>query len=100
MLSPTETEQSLSRWSPGCADRRRFHNRRCLYPPASDLWPLFVGMASAQTRIADTFEVFYTDKTSEGALAANAYKRAVEDLDHSITRELARVPFLLQENVF
>lgn len=50
-------------------------------------------MASAQTRVADTIEVFYTasDRTSEGALAANAYKRAVEDLDHSITRELARV---------
>ena len=51
-------------------------------------------MASSQTRIADTIEVFYTatDRTSEGALAANAYKRAVEELDHSITRELARVP--------
>jgi len=48
------------------------------------------GMASAQTRVADTIEVFYTaaDRTSEGALAANAYKRAVEDLDHSVTREL------------
>jgi amphiphysin len=48
------------------------------------------GMASAQTRISDTVEVFYSasDRTSEGALAANAYKRAVEELDHSITREL------------
>ena len=47
-------------------------------------------MASAQTRIADTIELFYTgtDRTSDGALAANAYKRAVEDLDHSVTREL------------
>ena len=53
-------------------------------------------MASAQTRIADTVELFYTaaDRTSDGALAANAYKRATEDLDHSITRELARVPFV------
>ena len=49
-------------------------------------------MASAQTRIADTVEVFYTasDRTSDGALAANAYKRAAEELDHSITRELVR----------
>lgn len=62
--------------------------------------PFFVGMASAQSRIADTIEVFYTasDRTSEGALAANAYKRAVEDLDHSIMRELARAPSL-RENV-
>jgi len=47
-------------------------------------------MASAQTRIADTVEVFFTgtDRTSDGALAANAYKRAVEELDHSVTREL------------
>ena len=51
-------------------------------------------MASAQTRIADTIELFYTaaDRTSDGALAANAYKRAVEDLDHSVTRELVRFP--------
>ena len=49
-------------------------------------------MSSAQTRIADTIEQFYiaADRSSPGALAANAYKRAVEDLDHSITRELAR----------
>jgi len=48
------------------------------------------GMASAQTRIADTIEVFYTasDRMSDGALTATAYKRAVENLDHSITREL------------
>lgn len=48
------------------------------------------GMSSSQTRVADTIEVFYTavDRTSDGALAANAYKRAVEDLDHSVTREL------------
>jgi len=50
-------------------------------------------MASAQTRIADTIEIFYTaaDRTSDGALAANAYKRAVEDLDHSVTRELVHI---------
>lgn len=53
----------------------------------------YVGMASAQTRVADTIELFYTaaDRTSEGALAANAYKRAVEDLDHSVTRELVHL---------
>lgn len=52
------------------------------------------GMASAQTRVADTIELFHsaTDRTSDGALAANAYKRAVEDLDHSITRELVHIP--------
>ena len=52
------------------------------------------GMASAQTRVADTIEIFYTaaDRTSDGALAANAYKRAVEDLDHSVTRELVPRP--------
>ena len=51
-------------------------------------------MASAQIRVADTIELFYTaaDRTSDGALAANAYKRAVEDLDHSVTRELVHTP--------
>ena len=51
-------------------------------------------MASAQTRVADTIEHFYVaaDRASDGALAANAYKRAVEDLDHSVTRELVHPP--------
>jgi hypothetical protein len=62
--------------------------------PAHHFCVSHTGMSSAQTRVADTIELFYTaaDRTSDGALAANAYKRAVEDLDHSITRELVRLP--------
>ena len=87
MCSPTEGEQSLSG---RCS---RFVNSRCLWNPDVNISLFcvsYAGMASAQTRIADTIELFYTgvDRTSDGALAANAYKRAVEDLDHSVTREL------------
>jgi amphiphysin len=47
-------------------------------------------MSAAQTKIADTIDVFYAaaDRTSEGAVSANAYKRGVEELENSIGREL------------
>ena len=49
-------------------------------------------MTAAQARLADTIDVFYgaADKTSEGAMAAHAYKRAVEELDTGIGREMVR----------
>ena len=47
-------------------------------------------MTAAQARLADTIDVFYgaADKTSDSAIAAHAYKRAVEDLDTGISREM------------
>ena len=47
-------------------------------------------MTSAQSRIAETLEVFYgaADRTSEGAMAGHAYKRSVDDLDAGFGREL------------
>lgn len=47
-------------------------------------------MTSAQTRIGETLEVFYSaaDRASEGAMAGHAYKRSVDDLDTSFSREL------------
>ena len=49
-------------------------------------------MTAAQSRIADTLETFYgaADQTSEGAMAAHAYKRSVDDLDGGFGRELVR----------
>ncbi|KAH7107984.1 BAR-domain-containing protein [Auriculariales sp. MPI-PUGE-AT-0066] len=47
-------------------------------------------MTAAQTRLADTIDVFYgaADRTSDGAMACHAYKRSVDDLDAGISREL------------
>lgn len=47
-------------------------------------------MAQIQTRLSDHVDVFYgaTDRTSDGAMAAHAYKRSVEELDTGIAREL------------
>ncbi|TCD69796.1 hypothetical protein EIP91_006109 [Steccherinum ochraceum] len=47
-------------------------------------------MTAAQTRLADTIDVFYgaADKSSDGAMAAHAYKRAVDDLDTGLSREM------------
>lgn len=54
-------------------------------------------MTAAQTRLANTIDVYYSaaDRTSEGALAAHAYKSAVDDLDAGVARELVRatLPF-------
>jgi amphiphysin len=47
-------------------------------------------MTATQSRIGETLETFYTaaDRTSDGAMAGHAYKRSVDDLDTTFTREL------------
>ena len=54
-------------------------------------------MSAAQLRLAETIDTFYgaSDRTSDGAIAANGYKRSVEELDAGIGRELVRCPFSL-----
>ena len=46
-------------------------------------------MVQAQGRIAETIDVFYgaADRTSEGAMAANAYKRSVDEMEAATNRE-------------
>ncbi|KAF9264086.1 BAR-domain-containing protein [Marasmius fiardii PR-910] len=53
-------------------------------------WDSMRAMTAAQARIAETIEMFYgaADQTSDGAMAAHAYKRAVDDLDGGFGREL------------
>jgi hypothetical protein len=55
-------------------------------------WDAMKSMASAQTRIGETLALFYgtADQTSDGAMAEHAYKRSVDDLDTSFSRELVR----------
>lgn len=52
-----------------------------------------IAMTAAQTRLADTIDTFYgaADKASDSAMAGHAYKRAVDELDTVITRELVRL---------
>jgi len=47
-------------------------------------------MTAAQTRLAGHIDAFYgaSDRNSESAMAAHSYKRAVDDLDAGIGREL------------
>ena len=49
-------------------------------------------MTAAQSRLAETLQTFYnaSDRTSEGAMAAHAFKQSVDDLDTGIGRELVR----------
>ena len=49
-------------------------------------------MTAAQSRLADTIDVFYgaADKSSDSAMAAHAYKRSVDDLETGVSRELVR----------
>lgn len=44
-------------------------------------------MAASEARIAETVDVFYTDN-SEAAMAAHSFKRAVDELDAKVAREL------------
>ncbi|KAL1745387.1 hypothetical protein HDZ31DRAFT_63227 [Schizophyllum fasciatum] len=62
---------------------------QALQKDAKHYWDAMYGMTSAQARIAGTIETFYgaSDRTSEGAMAAHAYKSAIEELDQSISRE-------------
>jgi bridging integrator 3 len=50
-------------------------------------------MTAAQARLAQTIDIFYgsADRNSEGAMAAHSYKRAVDELDASVGRELVSV---------
>ncbi|KXN90977.1 Protein hob3 [Leucoagaricus sp. SymC.cos] len=52
--------------------------------------PISSAMISAQTRLAETVETFYSaaDRSSEGAMAGHSYKRSVDDLDANFSREL------------
>ena len=49
-----------------------------------------LAMTAAQTRLANTIDIYYgaANLNSEGAMAAHAYKRAVDDLDAGVAREL------------
>jgi len=53
-------------------------------------WDAMRAMCAAQSRIGDTVDIFYgvADRSSDGALAGHAYKRSVDDLDSSFTREM------------
>jgi amphiphysin len=50
-------------------------------------------MTAAQSRLAETLDTFYSasDRTSDGAMAAHAYKQSVDDLDQGVGRELVRL---------
>lgn len=49
-------------------------------------------MTSSETRLAETIELFYSaaDLASDGAMAGHAYKRAVDELDSGVGRDLVR----------
>ena len=63
--------------------------RSILSPVFCDL-PSWIAMTAAQSRIGETVDIFYgvADRTSDGALAGHAYKRSVDDLDTSFSREM------------
>ena len=47
-------------------------------------------MTSSESRLAETIELFYSaaDLSSDGAMAGHAYKRAVDELDSGVGRDL------------
>jgi len=61
------------------------------------IYGVWLDMVLSQSRIAETVQIFYNaaDRTSEGAMAGHAYKRSVDDLDSSFTRELVNSSLLI-----
>jgi hypothetical protein len=53
---------------------------------------MYAAMSSAQHHLAEMIDTFYgaSDKTSDSAMAAHAYKCSVEELDTGIGRKLVR----------
>ena len=51
-------------------------------------------MTAAQGRLAGTIDTFYgaADRNSEGAMAGHAYKRAVDDMEASTSKEFVSPP--------
>lgn len=52
-------------------------------------------VSAASTRIATTIDLFFGSDSGEQAISANAYKRAVEELEGNIARSIVRFFLLL-----
>jgi hypothetical protein len=54
------------------------------------LLPVAAAMTSSEVRLAETIEIFFqaADLSSDGAMAGHAYKRAVDELDTGVGRDL------------
>lgn len=48
-------------------------------------------VSASSTRIATTIDLFFGSDAGEGAMAANAYKRAVEDMEGSVARTIVSI---------
>ena len=81
-------------WTPCAVCLRAFPPPpgHCAFLANPPLHSARAGMSSAQLRLAETIDTFYgaSDKTSDSAMAAHAYRRSVEELDAGISRELVR----------
>jgi len=73
-------------------EKYRTFEKEChaLQKESKAYWDALRAMTAAQARIAETLETFYgsADRTSEGSMAAHAYKSSVDDLDAGFGREL------------
>ena len=49
-------------------------------------------VSASSTRIGNTLDLFFGTDSGEQAISANAYKRAVEELEGDIARTIVRTP--------
>jgi bridging integrator 3 len=86
--------QALQKEAKLYTDSMRGQCGRCVEPGWELIYVFLclIAMVQAQGRIAETIDVFYgaADRTSEGAMAANAYKRSVDELEAATNREFVR----------
>lgn len=91
-ISPTQTGQVDKTIDQGFADEEEKYRilekeSQALMKEAKNYLDAIRSLAASQARISDTIDGFYND-SSEAAMAANSYKRAVEELDNKTAREL------------
>lgn len=75
--------------SPPC---RLEKNANALQKEAKAYLDAIRSVSASSARIANTIDLFFGSDAGEGAMAANAYKRAVEELEGSMTRGIVRCP--------
>ena len=70
--------------------RRLEKNTNALQKEAKAFLDAIRSVSASSARIANTIDLFFGSDAGEPAMAANAYKRAVEEMEGSVARGIVR----------
>lgn len=76
------------------SDRTRVEkNSQALHKEAKAYLDAVRSVSASSTRIGTTLDLFFGSDAGEAAMSANAYKRAVEEMEGNIARTIVSFPF-------